>query len=84
MSSCRPDVVRRADRRRVRPDTYLERLGIPVLDFLNGRHVAKIVRQLVELFDSVGETYGKFLCVRKGVSGGAATERAVAHVPRRN
>ena len=42
--------------------TYLERLGVPVLDFLDGRHVAQIVRELVEFFDSVGETDGEFLC----------------------
>ena len=61
MSSCGPDVVRRADRRRVKPDTHLERLGIPVFDFLNGWHVAEVVRQLVELLDPVSEANWQLL-----------------------
>ena len=32
---------------------HLERLGIPVLHFLDRRHVAEVVRELVELLDTM-------------------------------
>jgi len=43
-------------------DEFLERLGIPVLDFSYRRHVAEIVWKLVKLFDTMCETNGKLLC----------------------
>lgn len=50
-----------ADGHRAEEGAYLEGLSIPVLDFVDGRHVAEVVWELVELFYSVSETDGKFL-----------------------
>lgn len=41
--------------------TYLERLGIPVLDFLNGRHFAESIRQLAQILDSMCQADGELL-----------------------
>ena len=43
--------------------TDLEGLGIPVLDLVDGGHVAEIVGKLVKLLDSVSEANRKLLCM---------------------
>lgn len=43
---------------------YFERLRIPVLDLFDRGHMAEIMGQLVELFDTMGQTYREFLCGR--------------------
>lgn len=48
--------------RRDREKTDLERLGIPILDFLDGRHFAEIVREFIEFFDSVCKPDWQFFC----------------------
>jgi hypothetical protein len=42
--------------------TCLERLGVPVFNFFDRRHVAKLVRQLIELSDAVCKSHREFLC----------------------
>jgi len=40
---------------------YFERLGIPVLYFVDGGHSAEIVRQFVQFLDTMSQTHRKFL-----------------------
>ena len=47
----------RAGAGRRREGAHLEGLGVPVLDLVDGRHVAEVVGELVELLDSVLETF---------------------------
>lgn len=47
--------------------TDLERLGVPLLDLLDGGHVAEVVGQLIELLDPVCEAHGEFLCLPHGL-----------------
>ena len=51
-----------------RGGAHLEGLSVPVLDLVDGGHVAEVVRELVELLYPVGETDREFLCerVRRG------------------
>ena len=46
----------------MRPDTNLERLGIPVLDLLNAWHMAEVMRELIELLYAVGKPDRQLLC----------------------
>ena len=46
---------------RDRLTAYLERLRVPIEDFLHRRHVIEAVGQVLELLDAVGETYGELL-----------------------
>ena len=48
---------------------HLEGLRVPVFDFDNGWHLAKMARQLVELFDTMGEPYWKLLYINRGCHG---------------
>jgi hypothetical protein len=43
-------------------ETHLEGLGIPVLDLLDGRHVAEVMWQLIEFFHSMSQAYRQLLC----------------------
>jgi hypothetical protein len=42
--------------------TYLERLCVPVLDLLNGRHATQAMRKFIQFFGSMRQSHGKFLC----------------------
>ena len=82
MSSCKRKERMRIERAKEGVlGAHLERLRVPVLDLGDGRHVAEVVRKLVELLYSVGEAYREFLWeVRQTARNG----RAVEDVPRRN
>lgn len=48
-------------RRGERKYTHIKRLGIPFFDAFDGRHFPKSRWQVVKVFDSMGQTYRKFL-----------------------
>lgn len=65
--------------------THVERLAVPVLDLLDRRHLAEIVRQLVELLGAMGKTDGELLCYRTRVNKERKTGRGdVVDGPARN
>ena len=61
--------------------THLEGLSVPVLDLVDGGHVAEVVGKLVELLYSVGEADGELLW--EGMSAGRRGGGAEG-APRRN
>ena len=52
----------RAGAGRRREGAHLEGLGVPVLDLVDGRHVAEVVGELVEFPYPVGKTNREFFC----------------------